>query len=95
MSLLFSVNYAILKQLGLRRALSGAFTGSLSAAAMWLFLAEYFQLIVYFIVPVSFVCGWGAYPLLSAWTRRDDQIMEEAVGGTTSTLGRWLRKFGG
>lgn len=95
LSLLFSLNYAVLKRIGLWRALAGAFTGCLTAGALWLFLAEYLHLIVLFIVPVSFVCGWGAYPLLSAWARKDDQIMDNAVNGTSKFLGRWLKKFGG
>ena len=92
LSLLFSANYAIIKKLSLIFALTGALTSGLTAGALWLFLAEYLHLVVYFIVPVAFGCAWGAYPLLAAWSRKDDAFMSDAVDGASGWLGRWMRK---
>ncbi len=91
LSLLFGANYAVLKRLNFARAVTGATTGALFAGALWLFVAEYMALKVFFIVPVAFFSGYVAYPLLNAWVKKDDALADDITGTARGFLGRWFR----
>lgn len=95
LSLFFSASYVVAKGFDFLRAVQGAAVGALFAATLWLFLQEFLHLALFFIVPVAAGCGYGAFPLVRAWARKDDVIAENLVDGTSGLLSRWIKKFGG
>jgi hypothetical protein len=88
-SLGWAAGYAIVKRLDVWSALSAALVGALAAATLWIFLAESFSLKLIIVVPLGVGCGIGAFPLLKAYTRRDDAIAD----GVLSTAEGWLSRF--
>lgn len=76
LSLFASMSYAVLKNLSLRRAVLAAGLGTLFAASGYLFLSEYLKWSVIFVVPIGLAAGFGAYPILKAYTDRDGTIAE-------------------
>ncbi len=92
LSLLFGMNYAILKRVPLGRAVVGSLTGALVAGTLWLFLGEYMHLPLYWIVPVGAGSGYFSYPLLSAWVQKDEEFADGVVGETKGFLGRFFRR---
>lgn len=74
LSLFASLGYAVLKQFELRRALQATLLGCLFSASGYLFLAEYLALPVFFVVPIGLGAGFGAYPIVKAYTERDGSV---------------------
>ena len=76
LSLFASLSYAVLKDFDLKRALQATALGALFAATGYLFLAEYFHLSVFFVVPIGLGAGFGAYPIVKSYTQRDITVVE-------------------
>ncbi len=95
LSLFFSASYVVIKQFDLWRSLQGAAVGALFSATLWLFLQEFLHLALFFIVPVAAGCGYGAFPLVKAWARKDDAIADDVVVFGSGLLTRLLKIFGG
>ena len=74
LSLFASLSYAVIKGFGLARATQAAALGTLFAASGYLFLAEYLHWSVIFIVPIGLASGFGAYPIVKAYTERDGTV---------------------
>ena len=74
LSLFASLSYAVFKQLDLKRAGLAAGLGTLFSASGYLFLAEYLNWSVIFIVPIGLGSGFGAYPVVKAYVERDGSI---------------------
>ncbi len=95
LSLFFSTTYVVRKGFDLWNALQGAAIGALFAATLWVFLSEMVHLALFFIVPVAAGCGYGAFPLVKAWARKDDAIADDVVSIGGGLLARFLKIFGG
>lgn len=76
LSLFASLSYAILKSFDLWRALQAAALGTLFSASGYLFLSEYLNLSVFFVVPIGLGAGFGAYPVVKAYTMRDGSLAD-------------------
>lgn len=76
LSLFASLSYAVLKGFDFMRALQAGALGLLFSASGFFFLAEYLNWSVIFIVPIGLGCGFGAYPVVKAYTNRDGSIAE-------------------
>ncbi len=76
LSLFASLAYAIIKQFDLKRAAMAAALGTLFSASGYFFLAEYLHLGVIFIVPIGLGAGFGAYPIVKAYTNRDGSLAD-------------------
>ena len=74
LSLFASVAYAVFKQFDWRHSLQAAGIGALLSSSGYLFLAEWLHLGVFFVVPIGLGAGFGAYPLLRAYTQRDGSV---------------------
>lgn len=74
LSLFASLSYAVLKSFDLKRALQATALGTLFAASGYLFLAEYLHWSVIFVVPIGLGSGFGAYPVVKAYTERDGTV---------------------
>lgn len=75
-SLFASLSYAILKSFDLKRAAIAAGLGTLFSASGYLFLSEYLNWSVIFVVPIGLAAGFGAYPILKAYADRDGTVAE-------------------
>lgn len=94
-SLMWSVCYAFFKRLGLREALMAGGVGALLSATLWLFLASYLNVALFVLFPVAAACGVGAFPLLKAYSKKDDAIADDVVDIGGGIVARILKKFGG
>lgn len=94
-SLLWAVCYAVFKRLPWQKALMAAGAGALFAAAAWLFLAEWIHPAVFILLPVAILCAVLAFPTMSAYVQRDEQIASDVVDGGTSLLARIAKRFTG
>ncbi len=74
LSLFASLSYAVLKSFDLPRAIQAAGLGTLFAASGYFFLAEYLNWSVIFVVPIGLGAGFGAYPVVKAYTQRDGSV---------------------
>jgi len=95
LSLLFAVTYAVMNKLDWRGACLAVGAGSLFAATLWLFMAEYWHISIVMVLPIAAGCGIGAFPLLKAYVKRSDAIADGVVDGASGWLTRWLRKKNG
>ncbi len=76
LSLFASLSYAIVKQFDLKQAAIAAALGTLFAGSGYFFLAEYLHLGVIFLVPIGLGAGFGAYPIVKAYTTRDGSVAD-------------------
>lgn len=95
LALVFGACYAIYKSLDFKRSLLAAATGSLFAASIWTFLAEMYHVALFFFIPVAVISGFGAFPLVRAYIRKDDTLADGAVDKASGLVSRWFKRFGG
>lgn len=76
LSLFASLSYAVLKGFDIWRAAQAAGLGVLFATSGYFFLAEYLHWSVIFVVPIGLGAGYGAYPIVKAYTQRDGSVAE-------------------
>ena len=93
-SLMWSICYAFFKKLPLRDTILASATGALFSATLWLFLSEYIHAALFILFPVAVGCGVGGFSLMRAWTKKDDELADAAVGGGVNLMARFLRRFG-
>lgn len=94
-SLLWAMAYSVVKRLDIRGALMAAGVGSLGSATLWVFVSEFLNVTIIMLVPIAAACGVGAFPLLRAWTRKDDQFADGVVDSAGGFIGRWLKRLTG
>lgn len=75
----FSATYAIVSEFDLKKAAQAIFIGCVFSGAGWFFLAEYLQLAIYFVVPVSLGGAYVPFPLIRAYIRRQDKLADKAL----------------
>lgn len=95
LSLLWAFAYAVAKRFDFKTALTAAGIAALSSATIWLFLAAYVNPTILFLLPVGVGCGVGAFPIMRAYTKKDEALADEIVTGAGSFLSRWMKKFTG
>ncbi len=94
-SLAWSACYSFFKHLALREALMAGGAGALFSATMWLFLSEYLHAALFVLFPVAVGSGIGAFPLMRAYTKKDDAIADDVVDIGGGLVARILKRFGG
>ena len=94
-SLMWSICYAFFKKLPLRDTVLASATAALFSATLWLFLAQYISAPLFVLFPVAVGCGVFSFSVMRAWTKRDGEFADAAVGGSVNLMARFLRRFGG
>lgn len=94
-SLAWSACYSFFKRLAFREALMAGGAGSLFSATLWLFLSEWGHAQLYILFPVAVGCGVGAFPLMRAYTKKDDAIADDVVDIGGGIVARLLKRLGG
>lgn len=93
-SLMWSVVYSVFKRLPLREMLMAGGVGSLLSATLWLFLSAYLNAALFILFPVAIGCGVGAFPLMRAYTKKDDVFADGMVDAGGGIVMRFLKRFG-
>lgn len=86
-ALFASIIYAVSKGFNLKQSLLAGGIGAFFAACLWLFLGSYLNLALFFFVPVGFGCGFAGYPLVRAYTKRDDALADGAIDAAKKRVG--------
>jgi len=94
-SLAWSAGYSVVKRLDFGAAFTAAGVSAMASATLWTFLSEYLNPNIVILIPVAVGCGIGTFPLMRAYSKRDDAIADGIVGTGEGWLSRFLKKRGG